>query len=233
MLRIADALRYCQSGYAAYFTRAGKRRSLDEVIARAATSNVISTEQLTDIHDRCASLIDSDSSAIGTADEWLNNATKAGNARAQLQTAARYLSELGLEAAKTGSISASSRKINKSDPRFSIARELIVDAATKDTGEALWMLGEHQLLLTGDEDRAEKSRWALDLAACKRGYDCSQSAAWYKDFCRGDLNCQPDETGADLIKRIAANHPDIDYLSDSAISKLESSKIDDLLEGKL
>lgn len=40
-------------------------------------------------------------------------------------------------------------------------------------------------------------------------------------------------TGAELIKRIAADYPDIDFLSDAAIEKLEASRLDDLLAGKL
>ena len=233
MLRISEALRYCQSGYRVYFLRPGKRRTLDEVIAWAAISHVISTEELVDLHDRCASLMDSNTSTVGTADEWLDRAVETGETRAQLQKASRLLSDLALDAAKIPDRSPGTLRIDRSDSRFAKVRELISNASRKDAGKTLWTLAENQLLLTQDQDVSDKTRWALSLAACKRGYDCSQSAKWYQDYCHADMNCQPDETGADLIKRIAAQHQDIEYLSDRAIAKLNSSKIDDLLAGKL
>jgi len=233
MFRISEALRYCQSGYRVYFVRPGRRITLDEAMASAAPYTAVTVEELTDIHDRCASLIDSDMSAIGTADEWLDRAVAAGEARAQLQKASRLLAELAAVAAKQAGHPSTPLKIDKADPRFSKAQELIVTAAKKDAGGALWTVGENSLILLGDAEKSEKIRWAMSLAACKRGFDCSQNASWYKVYCRGDLNCQPDEMGGDLIKRIAADYPDIDYLSDRAIAKLDASKFDDLLTGKL
>ena len=54
----------------------------------------------------------------------------------------------------------------------------------------------------------KRSAWRL--AACRRGYDCSQQAEWLRFHCGMDFNCQPYESGIDYIRR--NNGADFDEL---------------------
>jgi hypothetical protein len=91
----------------------------------------------------------------------------------------------------------------------------------------MWEIGDQQKAFAGDD--ASRTQWAWRLAACERGYDCSDRAEWRQVMCRGDYNCQPGESAADLIHRATGNDfPEIEELASSLNAKIDAGKFDEL-----
>jgi hypothetical protein len=96
-----------------------------------------------------------------------------------------------------------------------------VEGLERKSPAALWAIGDLQ--------KDDKSAWVWFLAACKSGYDCSQSAEWYQSMCQADYNCQPYETGTDLIRRInAGRYPDLELLSNELLKQIDAREVGDL-----
>lgn len=85
---------------------------------------------------------------------------------------------------------------------------LALDALRDGDPEVVMQAGSMVFFLGMQDDAAlaERARRSWILAVCLRGADGGPQAEWVRTWCRGDLACQPFETGPDLIRRHAGPH---------------------------
>jgi hypothetical protein len=197
---VFEALRFCDIGYRSYFKGRGRNRTLDEALTWASTSGpLLDAEEARDIHRKCHRLKEENGSQFGMADTWLNEAADAGHPLAQAAKAFKLLAET--TRAPTGMPS------NDSAVSADQAVELLRHALRSKDPSVLWTVGDLAKPLSGDAVAAERLQWVWRLAACQRGYDCSEAAGWYRFACRLDPQhlCQPGEDGLDYIRRVTEN----------------------------
>jgi hypothetical protein len=155
---------------------------------------------------------------FGTADEWLAKAAAGGLYEARVLQAYRTLIR-----AEFGGVDDQSAPLSRKqvEQQKAAARQILIEGLKRKDPAALWTIGDLQ--------KEDKSSWVWFLAACKSGYDCSQSAEWYQSMCQSDYNCQPYETGIDLIRRInAGRYPDLELLSNELLKRIDSGELSDL-----
>jgi hypothetical protein len=93
----------------------------------------------------------------------------------------------------------------------------------------VWQLADLSKLFVGDAAQAAELDWVWRLAACQRGFDCSQTAEWYRVMCRSDPNCQPYETGVDFIRRLRADDfAEIERRAADLNAKIDAGRFDEL-----
>jgi hypothetical protein len=197
---VFEALRFCDSGYRSYFKGRARNRTLDEALIWASTSGpLLDAEEARDIHRKCHRLKEQGGSEFGTADTWLTAAADAGHPLAQAAKAFKLLAET-----TPASTAAPSNDATVSADQ---AAELLRHALRSKDPSVLWTIGDLAKPLSGDAVTAERLQWVWRLAACQRGYDCSEAAGWYRFACRLDPQhlCQPGEDGLDYIRRATEN----------------------------
>ena len=159
---------------------------------------------------------------FGRADRWLAAAAESGHPEAQLVRAEQVLTASLLRPQED--TRATKQDVDQDD--IAQARDFLSQGLKRKDPSAVWKIGDLQKALTGDDGTADKDQWVWRLAACKLGHNCSQTADWYQFMCRFDYNCQPHESGVDLILRAsAATYPDVDLLSDELVEKINTGDL--------
>jgi hypothetical protein len=215
-LELSRALDYCRRKYLFFFGRDPNRRTLDQGLALAASRGA-SVDEAREVHERCDLFMRSNAQ-FGTADEWLAKAAAGGLYEARVLQAYRTLIR-----AEFGGVDDQSAPLSRKqvEQQKAAARQILIEGLKRKDPAALWTIGDLQ--------KEDKSSWVWFLAACKSGYDCSQSAEWYQSMCQSDYNCQPYETGIDLIRRInAGRYPDLELLSNELLKRIDSGELSDL-----
>lgn len=179
------AMDYCRDGYREYFDQGRERRSLDAALDGAANTRM--RDEIARVHSRCRALMESDDDALGEPEQWLAQAARAGQPRAQIEQAARM-------ARNSPNLPASQLDRSLADARR-LARDSL---ATRDPA-VIWKLGEITALR--GESAADVDFAAYARAACDRGLDCGPGSAAAEDWCRVVPDCQPSESVADMILR--------------------------------
>ena len=150
-------------------------------------------DYLRKLHQQCERMRGDDLESFGDADAWLRNAVDAGSPlalilRARLQAGRSPIR--GTDGAAD------------SDPE---ARRLAIAALTSKRPMVILQAGEVSALLQvpAYSDAVETTAWAL--TACQRGLDCSTKSDWFQLQCAADQNCQPFESGVDIMRRRLGN----------------------------
>ena len=218
---LSRALKFCDDGYRFYFDRGAKRRTLDEAMQWASTRMGTSSEDAQAVYTRCRRLKESTVQPFGTADDWLNESKEGGFALAQMDVAGVLAGRLALTAAVGGA----KENVEMREEAKRLAREAL---RSKDP-QVVFQFGDLAALFTGDLHKAEGEQWVWRLAACQRGYDCSQQAEWLRFGCRFDFNCQPYESGIDYIRRInGADFDEIERRAGELNAKLDAGDFEDI-----
>jgi hypothetical protein len=198
---LSEALFYCDDKFKYYFTRGKRRLTLDEALQSMSTRAPVAMDDVRISYARCHDLQEQPVDGIGTSSDWLKAATAAGHPRAQARTATFDLmkSELAsvqaYQGVKTG--------VNPDEQR-SAAIDLLKQALKSKDPSVLWSVSDLRDIITGNASDAQTDQWVWRLAACKRGYDCSETSVWRQQFCGYDqgTQCFSGETGVDLIRRV-------------------------------
>jgi hypothetical protein len=215
-LDLSRALEYCRTKYLFYFGRGPSYRTLDQGLAVAASRGA-SMDEARHVHERCDAFMRGNPAQFGTADEWLEKAAASGSCEARLLRVQRDLrdAQFGVDD-EGGALPA--REVEQ---RRAEATAVLVEGLERKDPAALWTIGDLQ--------KDDKSSWVWFLAACKSGYDCSQSAQWYQSMCQTDYNCQPYETATELIRRInAGRYPDLEWQSNELLKRIDAGEVGDL-----
>jgi hypothetical protein len=178
---LSKALQFCTQVNDNYFQLNGKPLTLDEGLQYAASLK-LSMELVQSMYDRCKAFREHDATALGTASDWLEKATEAGQPAAQATTAAEMLQQqLMRNFSRAGAAPTADSTApligNGADPT-----ELIRAAVQSRDPEALLNIGWAQALLNpGKEANTEYLAWTL--VACERGLDCSANSDWVRTHC--------------------------------------------------
>ena len=198
---LSTALRYCDSTWDAYFQRGPKVRSLDEALLWASTRPAIRMDDIQLAHARCAELMEQ-RNRFGDGRQWRRLASEQGYAPAQAVEATELLVSLITRGVRDRSETGETSQQTRDN-----AIGLLKASVASGDAEAWWTIGSAQPLLRPKDPEIDLDRLAWALAACERGYDCTESADWYQTVCHLDPNkrCQPGENGIDLLRREAGN----------------------------
>ena len=209
------ALKYCFEFERFYFLHDGGRKTLDEAMEWASTRPDTSAGEVLEMHGRCQRLLETPP-PFGDREEWLRRSQDGGFELAILEAARRRV----LSAGRTDLPAASA------DARKQ-ARLLAVEALRSRDPEVIFGIGELAHLFSHDTSRDPQQSWVWLLAACKRGFDCGPNAEWHRYYCHYDWNCQPSDTGANLVRRAnPETFDEIDRLADALNAKLDAGDFD-------
>jgi hypothetical protein len=207
-------LRYCFEFERFYFRRESGRKTLDEAMEWASTRPDTSAEEVLEIHGRCQRFLET-APAFGDREAWLRKSQDGGFELAILYAARRQAMAAGVQG-RPGS----------DEPRKQ-ARLLAIEALRSKDPEVIFGIGEVAHLISHDTESDPLQRWVWLLAACKRGHDCGSDAEWHRYYCHYDWNCQPSDTGADLVRRAnPETFDEIDRLADALNAKLDAGNFD-------
>lgn len=127
--------------------------------------------------------------AFGRSHAWLMQAAESGHPVAQARQSHRLV---------TGT-----EQVPPSPDEIMLARRFASQAIRSNDPEVLVEVGNTVSVLAREgEALMQEPAWLVAL--CQRGLDCSAQSDWYRLYCEHDHNCQPYETGLDLIRRNAA-----------------------------
>jgi hypothetical protein len=174
-------------------------------------------DEVNEIYQKCHRLKEGDSSRFGKAEGWLRKSADGRNPRAQIDLAANLFVEAGV----SGTVDDAAKRNE--------AKRLARDALTTKDPAVVWGVGDLALLFSGNSEKAGHYEWIWKIAACQRGYDCSSTAEWRKAYCRFDMNCQPYETGFDVIRRLTkSDYDQIEQEAKELNARLDANNFDDL-----
>ncbi len=225
---LSKALQFCTEINDNYLQLNGKSLTLDEALQYAASLR-LSMKLMESMYDRCHAFREHDATAFGTALDWLEKATEAGQPAAQATTAALMLQQqLVRNFLKAGAAPTPDNTApligNGADPV-----ELIRAAVQSRDPEALMNIGWAQALLNpGKEANTEYLAWTL--VACERGLDCSANADWVSTHCSYCDASSP----VNLVRSKAGDTwPSVQQRAEELGTKLDAGQWDELGLGKL
>jgi hypothetical protein len=218
---LSNALGYCESLYEWYFierTSDGKprHRTLDEAQQITAARPYFNADDVRDIQARCQGLRTLEGTPFGASHEWFDAALAQRYPLAQAHSALM----LALQSGQRGDTQ-----------KGRIAREEATRLAleslrSRDTAVLLELSGVGAALAGEGTAEAPIRRWSWLLAASLRDADSVELHEWMRGFCRVDLQCQPYETPADVIRRQAGNDRDeVERRARELAGKLESGEL--------
>jgi hypothetical protein len=175
--RLYELLSGCAVGYDSYFSGKTSRLSKEEAAMRAEALRT-ADDDATDIYQFCHRLIEERAELTTTAGDWLEKALAQNHPRAQTARATQLINALALANPAVGRTAPANAERD--------ARQLLANAIASGDGQVLWTLAEHRSMLGGTAEEAGKDRWAMMLASCDRGVDCSPEAQWVKRYCKAD-----------------------------------------------
>jgi hypothetical protein len=164
---------------------------------------------------QCKRLNEAKNSKYGNAKDWIQTASEAGDPRAQSMQAAElmYQERLG----------------NADSPGRPAARVLMLEALQSRDADVIAQMGgfvDDYL----DQDGAQESRQALwSIAGCARGADCGPRMWWVRALCASDDQCQPNDSGIDLIRRKSgAKFPELEEEARKLNERIDAGEWDEL-----
>lgn len=200
---VYKTMAYCQERVKFFFTRAGRRLSLEEGLAWALKRNV-SYETAQAVHKKCRKFIDTDpKDEQSAAVDWLNASAKQGYAPAQSALAAKIVEEQVRRGFENASGVAASPSTDPLDHTKS-ATELLSEAVKSRDPEVLFTIGEVMPLLhpTAADSGSERLAWMA--LACERGFDCSAQAEWVVNSCL-TAECRSINSQTEVVRILAGD----------------------------
>ena len=200
---LSRALGYCESLYEWYFVERShdgraRHRTLDEAQQIAVARPYFTADDVRDIQARCQRLRSLDGTPFGHSHEWFDAALAQRFPLAQAHAAFTLAVQSG-QRGDTGK-----GRIAREE-----ARRLAAEALRSRDTDVLVQLAEVAAALAGEgTPEAPVRRWSWMLAASMLDEDSEELREWMRMFCRTDLQCQPYETPADVIRRQAGNDRD-------------------------
>lgn len=200
---LSSALGYCESLYEWYFVERSpegrvRHRTLDEAQQITAVRPFFTADDVRDIQSRCQRLRSLDDAPFGAATRWFDAALAQGFPLAQANAA--YT--LAVQSSQRGD--AQKVRIARDE-----ARRLAFDSLRDGDVEAMMQVGDVGAFLAGENSpQAPVRRWSWLLAAALRAGDSQEMREWMRMACHLDMQCQPYETPADVIRRKAGNDLD-------------------------
>lgn len=204
---IYELLTGCRNEYPLYFTGSNSLLSKEEAAVRMEALRS-SDEHAAKVYHECHRLMEDRPELLASAGDWLSKAVAQNHPMAQTARATELLSTA------------------RSPPAEAVrdARHLLTSAIQSGEGDVLWMLGELRPLLGGPIEETTKERWAMMLASCTRGVDCSPEANWVKRYCKADpANLCPINANAEEMIRSNTG-------SDFEMIKIRAKEIEALIE---
>ncbi len=130
---------------------------------------------------------------FGNASDWIALSAGAGYPLGQVEQAAAQIT---------------TARVNRdpdADARLAESKKLAVTALRSGDPEVIMQASRVTFLLNNptvdNYQDASSAAQPWRIAACMRGADCSPQSDWVRDFCRDAGNCQPGESGLDLLRR--------------------------------
>ena len=225
-----EALFYCDDKFSYYFTRGKRHLTLDEALQWTSSRAPAAMDDVRTAYSRCHELQESPLDGVGSASEWLKLATAAGNPLAQARTAEIDLMQSSL--ATYRAYQGETPKTNPDEQRRT-AIDLVNQALKSKDPEVLWAIGDMSGLITGSTRNTDTDQWAWKLAACNRGFDCSETAPWRQASCHFDAGttCISAESGVDMIRRFTGDSfTDVEKSAKEINSLLDTNAWDKLSE---
>lgn len=200
---VSRAMEYCADANRVFFKHGNQSVDLDQ-----ALQNAVRLHRQADLvqlaYDRCHNFFDHDSSELGSAAEWLAEATRAGQPLAQSVTALKLVSQGMLDKfASAGGV-----QTTISDPARVDAdpNALLYAAVQSRDPEVLYNVGELYPPLNPDDPSGNVVRFAWILLACERGLDCSSNSDWVKGSCYDwDSLCNSVSGPTDVVRFLSGS----------------------------
>jgi hypothetical protein len=229
---LSKVLEFCDYANKAYFQRSGANLTLDQAL-QLAVERKRPVDVTQAVFERCHEFQARDATELGSAKEWLAQATKAGQPTAEATTAQKMYSQEYLKSfLKAG---ASATPENTAPPMGDGAdpRDLLLAAIKSLEPEALFAVamaqGAHEQLHPPSNGQ-HTNQLAWMLVACQRGYDCSGSPDWVTTGCpncgtRSPANQTPDNT---MMTIAGDNWPAVQQRAQEINAKLNAGQWDEL-----
>jgi hypothetical protein len=81
----------------------------------------------------------------------------------------------------------------------------------------------------GQDTDQESRLWLWAIAGCARGADCGPRMWWVRVLCGSDEQCQPNDSGIDLIRRkMGVKFPDLEEEARKLNERIDAGEWDDL-----
>jgi hypothetical protein len=217
----------CAEGNRLFFQRGGKTLSLDQGI-QWAVQRSLSPDQVELIYERCHKFLEENTNDLGSASDWLERATRAGQPLAETTTSAKLLLQSEQQnlqrAAGVTSPEAAGSVPNQSDPRA-----LLRDAIESGDPEVIFSIGDLQTLINPSNPDAKLDRFAWMLVACQHGFDCSSDAEWVQRSCAGDPQCASANSPGELVRTLAGDSwPTVQEKAQDIAAKIDARRWDEL-----
>jgi hypothetical protein len=224
---LSRILERCDQDNKMYFQRRGQKLSLDEGLRFAVRRN-LSIETAQSVFEKCHEFMTDEATDLGSASQWLERATNAGQPMAQATTAEKLLMENVLQnAAKAGGVP-------YTNPTGTIEvvadpQQLFKSAIRSKDPEVLFAIGDTQEMLHPSASENEANRFAWYLVACQHGLDCSGHADWVKNICNGNLQCASPNDASDVVRTFAGDKwPEVQQRAQEISSKIDANLWDEL-----
>jgi hypothetical protein len=213
--RIYELLSGCESEYTYYFSRGDEVLTKDEATARMEALASVD-EYAVDVYRMCHRLMEDRPELVADAGEWQEKALAQRSPRAQTARAAELLAAAAVASPASGK--------NAPPNAERDAKALLSAAIASGDAQVLWMLGELRPALGGSAEDTNKERWAMELAACDRGFDCGPDARWVKRYCKSDPAslCPINANAEEMIRSKTA--------SDFEMIKMRAQEINALID---
>lgn len=202
---VYKATAYCQDRVKFYFTRAGRRLSMEEGLAWAIKRK-LSYETAQAVHKKCGKFLQMDpKDTQSDTSAWLNASAKQGYGPAQAALATKILEEQlaqGFERASGVAGLTPTEALDRTKP----APELLKEAVKSRDPEVLFRIGDLMRLLnpTAADDDVGFERLAWIALACERGFDCSAQAEWVIAGCLS-AECASINNRTELVRILAGD----------------------------
>ncbi len=221
----------CETLMDYYFTNDGTPLSLDEGLAK--TANASQFQQAQDAFVHCHRFRDHNVALeLGSADYWLEKATRRGQPLAQAVTASRRLDQDSRDNAvplyrnpSTG-MSISIPSGAAPDRR---AVDLLRAAVKSLDPSVLQIIGEEQTELHGSRMGETVDRWAWIYVACQRGLNCSATSRLAQDC---PTNCDVSTPERIIMAWSRDSWPAVQQRANEINTKLDAGKWDELGLGR-
>jgi len=190
---LSAVINYCEGAMNLYFTQRGERLTLAEGLAKAAKRSQEYNAQ--EAFDRCHQFQETDATAeLGSAQDWLDSATRNGQPIAQATTADRMLTQDYLKnAIPVGSQNGMTIGISSGAPPDPQAVALLRAAVKSVEPEVLEIIGLEQNQLQTSRLARTVDEIAWIYVACQRGLNCSATSHWAVD-CPDNCNVSTPES---------------------------------------
>jgi hypothetical protein len=227
---LSKALEQCARDNKMFYQRRGLPLTSDQGIQWALQRH-LSLDVAQAVYERCHEFLEQDASAVselGDSNDWLQQATHAGQPLAQAATAMKLFLQQILQNIQIAN------GVSNPDARAPIKSEqspvsLLREAVESRNPEVLFAIGEAQGFLGAFNREATVNQLAWWLVACRRGLDCSANAEWIKVACANDARCASFTDPSAFVRAHAGDDWDnVEQLAGEIDAKLDAGRWDEL-----